>query len=100
MNLYCFSHWTCPLLLGLVVATADCAAQSVKTFATPQEAVTALDQAVNTTNRTAFAELFGADATWMANPDSVQGARELADFTAAFNATNRLVRESDSRQTI
>jgi hypothetical protein len=56
--------------------------------------VTALGQAVNTTNRQAFVELFGADADWLANPDSVQGAREVAKFAAAFNVTNRLVRAS------
>jgi hypothetical protein len=71
-----------------------------KRFATPAEAVSALDKAVNTTNRAAFAALFGADAEWLANPDTVQGARELKEFVAAFNATNHLVRESDQRMTL
>ncbi|HXJ57411.1 MAG TPA: DUF2950 domain-containing protein [Verrucomicrobiae bacterium] len=68
-----------------------------RTFPTPEEAVNALDLAVNTTNRAAFAVLFGPESERLANPDTVQGARELADFAAAFNATNRLVRDSDTR---
>jgi hypothetical protein len=74
-----------------------CADQAARIFATPQEAVRALGEAVNSTNREAFAALFGSDASELANPDTVQGARYLAEFAAAFNATNRLVHESDSR---
>ena len=73
------------------------AAETGKAFATPQQAVDALGQAVNTTNRAALAVLFGPASETLANPDSVQGARELSEFTAAFNTTNRLTRESDTR---
>jgi hypothetical protein len=68
-----------------------------KTFATPQEAVSALGEAVNATDQAALATVFGAESQKLVNPDSVQGAQELGDFAAAFNATNRLVRESDAR---
>lgn len=74
-----------------------CAGETNATFATPVQAVAALGKAVNTTNRAAFAELFGPDAEQIINPDPVQGVRELSDFAAAFNATNRLAKESDSR---
>ncbi len=85
------------LLLGFASSTALGAAGATKAFATPQEAVTALDQAVNTTNRTLFAALLGPESEHLVNPDTVQGAQELATFAAAFNATNRLTRESDTR---
>ena len=62
--------------------------------------MSALDQAVNTTNRAAFAALFGPKSEELANADSVQGARELANFAAAFNATHRLARESDTRMVL
>jgi hypothetical protein len=72
-----------------------------KAFATPAEAVSALDLAVNTTNRAEFAVLFGTESEdWLANPDTVQGARELADFSAAFNATNHLVHDSQTQLTL
>lgn len=70
---------------------------TAKAFNSPQQAVTALAEAVHTTNRSAFAALFGPEARRLVNPDTVQGARELAEFAAAFNATNRLVRDSDLR---
>jgi len=74
------------------------AAEGGKVFATPEEAVTALGQAVSTTNRTALGVLLGSASQQLVNPDEVQGAAELAQFAAAFNATNRLVRESDTRR--
>jgi hypothetical protein len=85
------------LFLWITSSSGLEAAESGRTFLTPEEAVKALDLAVNTTNRAAFAVLFGPESEKLANPDSVQGARELADFAAAFNATNRLVRDSDTR---
>jgi hypothetical protein len=69
-------------------------------FASPQEAVSALETAVNTTNRAEFAALFGADAEKLVNPDTVQGAKELAEFARAFNVTNRLAPETDVRMTL
>ena len=85
------------LLLGLVWTSALCSDEPARVFATPQEAISALDQAVNTTNRAAFAALFGSESQELVNPDSVQGAREMATFAAAFNASSRLVSESDAR---
>jgi len=71
-----------------------------KCFATPAEAVGALGKAVNGTDRAAFVVLFGPDSEWLANPDTVQGQRELKEFVAAFNTTNRLVQESDQWMTL
>ena len=89
-----------PLVLGFVSSSGLCAEGAARAFATPREAVTALDQAVNTTNRAAFAALFGPESERLMNPDAVQGARELATFAAAFNATNWLVRQSDTRMVL
>ena len=91
------------VFLWLVLPPAD-AVETARAFATPEQAVSALDQAVttavNTTNRAVFTTLFGPEAEKLQNPDSVQGAHELADFADAFNATNRLVPESDTRMTL
>jgi len=88
------------VLLALSVCAAVRAAETARIFATAQEAVTALDHAVNTTNRAEFFALFGPEAEELANPDTVQGAREMAVFADAFNATNRLERESDTRMVL
>jgi hypothetical protein len=77
--------------------TAPSAEVAARIFATPQQAVAALSSAVNTTNQAAFDLVFGPAARELANPDSVQGAHELAEFANALNATNRLVRDSETR---
>lgn len=79
------------LLLGFAAASAVYAEPSPRVFATPQEAVSALDQAVIATNRAALRQLFGPESDALVNPDDVQGAQEMARFAAAFNAFNRLV---------
>jgi hypothetical protein len=76
------------------------AADMPRAFATPQEAVAALGAAVNGTNAEAFTQLFGPAAQELANPDTVQGANELDEFVAAFNATNRLVGDTNSKLTL
>ena len=85
--------------LGLCFAPARglSAAESPKVFATPEEAVRALGQAVATTNRAALGHILGSDSQQLVNPDAVQGTAELATFATAFGSTNRLVRESDTR---
>jgi len=90
------------LFLGAVGAAPAAApgATQAQVFASPEDAVVALKDAVTTTNRPAFTVLFGPDAVSLFNPDSVQGAQELNDFAAALIATNRLVRESEGRMVL
>jgi hypothetical protein len=86
-----------PILLLSFTSPAFAATQMGKAFSSPQEAVSALGEAVDATNRAALATLFGTQTEKLVNPDNVQGARELGDFAAAFNSSNRLVRASDAR---
>jgi hypothetical protein len=85
------------LAFSLFVVAAGATEKMGKAFNTPQEAVSALGRAVETTNRAALATLFGEQTEQLTNPDAVQGAQELSEFAAALNTTNRLVRESDKR---
>jgi hypothetical protein len=87
----------CVLLLSAVQLHAG---EGARVFATPQEAVAALGAAVNGTNAAAFTELFGEAAKELVNPDTVQGANELDGFVAAFNVTNRLLGDKNSRLTL
>src|SRR5688572_10033292 len=76
------------ILFPSFILSAVGAAQTGKAFNTPQDAVNALGQAVEATNRAALVTLFGEETERLANPDTVQGAQEIAEFAAAFNATN------------
>ena len=88
------------LFLDLFYCTGVQADEAYQVFATPAEAVAALNQAVDTTNHAAFMRLFGPEAEELVNADTVQGAQEMAKFAEAFNTTNRLVRESDTRMVL
>lgn len=68
-----------------------------QTFATPEEAVAALATATGARDTNALRNLFGPAAADLQNPDQVQAARDLTEFTSAFNQARQIVRQSDSR---
>ena len=83
------------LALGAPFATD--AAETGKTFATPEEAVSALVQATSTQSGADLRAIFGPAAADLQNPDRVQATNEFNTFTAALNLTNRLVQESATK---
>ena len=85
------------LALAFAAPLAINAADTGKTFATPEAAVSALVAAASAEDTNALHDIFGPATADIANPDRVQAANELNAFTAALNQTNRLVRESDSK---
>ncbi len=90
------------LLLGALLpnATPAFAADTGRSFATPEAAVQALMEVVNSPTRQGFVALWGDDADRLANPDTVQGQTETTAFAEAFKAANRLVTDSDTRRTL
>jgi hypothetical protein len=83
------------LALNLPITTS--AADAGETFATPEEAVSALAQAIGAQDGNALRTVFGPAAADLHNPDRVQATNEFNAFTTALNATNRLVHESDTK---
>ena len=77
--------------LGHDASNASAASQHGQTFATPREAVTALQQAAAANNQTGLRAIFGPIFDKIANPDLVQRKNEMAAFAAALRETNRLV---------
>jgi hypothetical protein len=84
------------LALALSASVTLQAAETGRTFASPEAAVAALADAVNTTNRTELHAIFGPAADDLVNPDPVQAANEFAAFASALGETNRLMLESDT----
>jgi hypothetical protein len=68
-----------------------------KTFATPEAAVSALVLAASAQNEGDLRGIFGPEAADLLNSDRTQATNELRAFTASLNATNRIVRESDTK---
>lgn len=88
------------VLVLLLAPLRLAAAATAQIFATPEAAVATLSRAVADTNRAALVSLFGPASQALVNPDEVQAANELAEFAAALQAANRLVRHSDSRMVL
>jgi hypothetical protein len=86
------------LILGLgFVALNSVAADSDQTFATPEQAVSALVNAISSGDGSGLRALFGPAAADLANPDRVQATNEFGVFTSALNEKHQLVHESDNK---
>ena len=73
------------------------AADAGKVFATPEAAVSALVAAANAQDTNALRMIFGPATAEIQNPDRVQAADDLKEFTSALNQRRQIVRLSDSR---
>jgi len=94
-----FSTTTRCFLVALVVAAVPAlrAAETAKSFRSPEEAVAALTAAVNAKDAVALRAIFGPGATDIENRDPAQAANELTSFAAALKETSRIARKSDTR---
>src|SRR5262245_2012036 len=85
------------LALAVSAALAARAADRGKTFATPEDAVSALAAAATVEDFNALRGIFGPAGEEIENPDRVQAVNELRAFNDALSQTNKIVHESDSR---
>lgn len=85
------------IVLLLAQASAIQAGDVPRSFSTPEAAVSALGDALKSTNTTALRVMFGAVWDDLAAPDDVQVANDLAALASALHQTNRLLHVSDSR---
>ncbi len=76
------------------------AAPAGQTFATPREAVTALEKAATANNLTELRAIFGPGFSEIANPDLVQATNEVTTFAAALRENNKLVAKGEKRMVI
>ena len=90
-----YRNWV--LVLALSAPFALSAADIGQTFATPEQAVSALAAAASAKDTNALRVLFGSTAEDLQNPDHVQAANDLIEFTTAFNQAHQIVRLSDSK---
>jgi hypothetical protein len=83
------------LALLVSVSLAISAAETGKSFATPEEAVRALVAAASAQDTNALRVIFGPAAEDLVNPDRVQATNDLREFVSAFDQSHRVVHESD-----
>jgi hypothetical protein len=91
--------WICVLsglLVGAFVAPeAWAAAAPQKTFASPEDATSALVQAVNSRDRTATLAVLGDAGEWMSSGDATADRAAAARFVAAYEAKHSIARDGD-----
>ena len=85
--------WALALGAPLAVNAGDAG----QTFATPEEAVSALTTAIAANDTNALRVIFGPAVAEIENPDRVQAAYDLTAFGAALQKGTRIARESNSR---
>jgi hypothetical protein len=86
-----------PLLAVLAVASPLRADVAQRTFATPDEAVSALVTAAKAGDRPAVDAIFGPDVKDLLSGDAKQDAIEFAGFSKSVGEFSHLVKQSDDR---
>jgi hypothetical protein len=92
-------EWVCilaGLLLGACIALEACAASaSQKTFASPEDAASALVQAVKGRDRAATLSVLGNAGEWMSSGDVAADRAATERFVAAFETKHVITRDGD-----
>lgn len=93
------------LLASFLIASfgaTSARAQSVgqDTFSSPEDAMHALLQAVNTRDRAELAKLFGPEYKDLLSGDSVEDEKDLADFDAGLQESAQLQKRNDASFTV
>jgi hypothetical protein len=91
----------CTLALALIVSATTAAAAEQRTFASPQEGVDALAQAMKASDQTALHAMFGPDAdTLISSGDTVADAHNRNVFNTAYAESSRLDVEGGAQATL
>jgi hypothetical protein len=96
----CARHWASRALalfvMLLVAAGVQAAAPAQKSFATPEDAVSALVQAVRSHDRAAVLAVLGNVAEWVASGDAVADRATGDRFVAAYDAKHAITLDGDT----
>jgi hypothetical protein len=90
-------QWLWVLFISFFVATSNYAATDAqRSFASPEDAVQALMQAVKTKDRAGTLTVLGNDAsTWISSGDAAADRASIARFVTAYDAKHEIARDGD-----
>jgi Protein of unknown function (DUF2950) len=88
----------CPPTILRAQSKAQAAAQEV--FSSPQEAMSALVQAVEEKDQSALAKIFGPDYDQLRSGDPVEDNKDLNAFAAGLEQNAQLRKDSDAKYTV
>ncbi len=91
-------EWVLLVLLAAVLAATDAraATPSQKTFATPEDAGSALVQAIKAHDRAATLAVLGNAGDWISSGDAVADNATADRFVVAYEAKHAIVRDGDT----
>src|SRR5690242_369325 len=101
MNSFGITAWlSCFATAAIVIfyAPSPVRAQSPgqETFSSPEDAMHALVQAVNSKDRVALAKIFGPEYKDLLSGDTVEDDKDLADFDAGLQESAQLQKQNDT----
>jgi len=83
------------LVVAFVATEACAAAGSQQTFASPEDAASALVQAIKSRDRTATVVVLGNAGEWMSSGDATADRAAAERFVAAYEAKHAIARDGD-----
>ena len=99
--LSCFAATVAVAIVSLCLSSsARAQAEGQQTFSSPEDAMHALIQAVNTKDRAELAKLFGPEYKDLLSGDSVEDNKDLADFDAGLQESAQLQKQNDTSFTV
>jgi hypothetical protein len=84
----------------ILLAVGSVAAQTQRSFTTPEDAVKALEAAVKASDRDALLSIFGPEVTGLVSGDQVADANDFIEFAANLEAKTRLEKDGDQKFTL
>ncbi|MBL9172292.1 MAG: DUF2950 domain-containing protein [Verrucomicrobiales bacterium] len=87
------------LIAGALISTAPATAADLpRTFASPEDAVAALRDAVTRSDTASITAIFGTEGSYLINPDPVMAASELNRFSQALSQGYQIVPTGPDRR--
>lgn len=90
----------CCLTVGLLLGAGTVSAQKQSLFASPEDAVKALEAAVKASDRDALLSIFGSELDDLVSGDKVADENQLAEFSANLEAGTKLEKDGDQKYTL
>ena len=101
MTLNSFRRCLPGLSAGILIGVSSVfGADQPRTFASPEDAVAALRDAVSSSNHGAIADIFGPEGDYLINADPVMASEEIGQFSRRLSDGFQLVPTSENRRVL
>jgi len=96
----CLSIFVAATAIFFALSPARAQSPGQQTFSSPEDAMHALVQAVNTKDRAELAKIFGPEYKDLLSGDSIEDNKDLTDFDAGLQESAQLQKQNDTSFTV